>query len=140
MALSRHGRLVMRTFARPEIRETPERVLHDLRQNRIGSMHVAKWRLAMSLHGALSSGIQLNSVWRVFRDAEPDSQSLSLRTGWPIAEIDTIEAYRGVSTRYLFPTLAELRELMSEDFAEESCHFPTYELGHCCPTLVFEPK
>jgi hypothetical protein len=140
MALADNGRLVMRAFTRPERREPPECVLDDLRRNRIASIHVAKWRLAMSLHGPLACGIPLDAVWRVFRDAEPDSHSLSQRTGWPVAEIDTIDAYRGVSTPYLFPTLEELRELMSENLIERSCHFPTYELGQCCPTLIFEVK
>ena len=139
-ALHREGRLVLRSFARPEVPEPLERVLDDLRAGRIGSMHAAKWRLAMALHGGLAFGVQLDSVWRAFRKAEPDSVSLARRTGWPVAAIDTIEAYRGVHSRYYFPTLPELRDLVSLWFAEVSCHVPTYELGERCPTLVLAPR
>jgi SAM-dependent methyltransferase len=135
-ALRPDGCLVLRAYTRPEIPESPWQVLDDLLGGRTPSIHVAKWRLAMALHGTLSSGVVLERVWKVFRQAVPDSRKLAARTGWSVASIDTIDAYRGARSRYLFPTLAELRALLSPWFAEVDCEFPTYELGDRCPTLT----
>ena len=48
-----------------------------------------------------------------------------------------INIYKDSSSVYTFPTLAEVRQLCNSDFIEESCYFPSYELGESCPTLVF---
>lgn len=130
------GAFVLRAYARPERPESPWRVLDDLQNGRISSMHAAKWRLAMALHGTVSSGVVLQRIWKAFRQAVPESRALAERTGWSIETIDTIDAYRGVESRYLFPTLTELRELMAPWFAEQECVFPSYEVGECCPTLT----
>jgi len=135
-AMRPDGCFVLRAYTRPDVPESPRQVLDDLLGGRTPSMHVAKWRLAMALHGTLSSGVVLDRVWKVFRQAVPDSRRLAARTGWSIASIDTIDAYRGSRSRYLFPTLAELRGLLSPRFDEVGCEHPTYELGDRCPTLT----
>ena len=135
-ALRRDGSFVLRAYTRPETPESPWQVLDDLLSGKAHSIHVAKWRLAMALHGSLSSGVILDRVWKVFRQAVPDSRRLAARTGWSVESIDTIDAYRGARSRYLFPTLAELRGLLSPWFEEVDCAVPTYELGDRCPTLT----
>ena len=135
-ALRRDGVFVLRAYARPEIPESPWQVLDDLLSGKVPSIHVAKWRLAMALHGTLSSGVVLERVWKVFRQAVPDSRKLAAHTGWSVETIDTIDAYRGARSRYLFPTVAELRGLLSPWFDEVACDFPTYDLGDRCPTLT----
>ena len=136
VALRPDGVFVLRAYTRPDTGESPWQVLDDLLGGKAYSIHVAKWRLAMALHGTRSSGVVLDRVWKVFRQAVPDSRSLAARTGWSVESIDTIDAYRGVRSRYLFPTLAELRGLLSPWFEEVDCDFPTYELGDRCPTLT----
>jgi hypothetical protein len=51
--LDARGRLVVRAFVPPTTREAPEAVVRDLRARRMGSFHVFKWRLLMSLVAAL---------------------------------------------------------------------------------------
>jgi SAM-dependent methyltransferase len=135
-ALAQDGRFVVRAFVRPETAESPETVCDDLLSGRIGSIHAAKWRLAMSLHGTLNEGVELDAVWRAFRRAVPRADALAGRLGWSRSAVDTIEAYRGLDARYFFPTLTELRELFASTFSELRCHVPGYELGERCPTLV----
>lgn len=135
-SLVQDGRFVVRAFVRPVPAESPEAVCEDLLAGRIGSIHAAKWRLAMSLHGTLSEGVELDAVWRVFRRAVPRTESLAARLGWSSSAVDTIDAYKGVKARYFFPTLSELRDLFSSTFSELRCHVPAYELGERCPTLV----
>lgn len=42
-----NGRLIMRFFVQKEEPERPEEVFRDLIEDRIGSFHAFKWRLAM---------------------------------------------------------------------------------------------
>lgn len=134
------GLVVLRTFVRPEVRESPDHVIAAMRRGEIGSFDVLKWRLLMSLHESSTEGVVLHAVHQTFREAVPDSLELAGQLDWPVAGIDTIESYRNASGRYFFPSLAQLRTLLGEHFAELNCHVPGYELGHCCPTLVLRRK
>jgi SAM-dependent methyltransferase len=134
------GIFIMRFFLRPLITETVVAVIGDLLAARIGNFHVFKWRLAMALHGTLEQGVCLADVWHAWHAAVPDAQALAARLGWPLESVRTIDNYRDVASRYTFPTLAEARAILAPLFLETACHFPNYELGDRCPTLVCRPR
>jgi hypothetical protein len=90
----------------------------------------------MALHEGLDRGVGVGRVWEAWHEARLDVHDLAERTGWHVEEIQTIDAYRGSPARYTFPTLEEARGYLSADFEEISCHFPDYELGERCPTLL----
>ena len=131
--------LLMRYFLRPERPEAQGAVIDDLHRGRIGNFHVFKWRLAMALHGSLEEGVRLGDIWNAWHEAVPDPARLAARLGWRVEVVNTISNYRGVDTRYSFPTLDEARRLVG-DFEMVSMHTPDYELGARCPTLVMRPK
>jgi hypothetical protein len=139
-AVHPQGLVLMRFFARPDRPETPASVFADLRAGRIGSFHAFKWRLAMALHGGLEAGVRLADIWNVWHDAIPHPEDLARERGWPLPVVLTVNDFRGIDTRYTFPTLAEARAVMAGGFEEVSCHFPTYELGERCPILAFRPR
>ena len=134
------GRLIVRTFVRPQVRERPQQVIAALRRRECGSFDAFKWRLLMSLHRSSAEGVALNCVHRAFHRAVPDPRELSQQLGWSEDSIDTIESYRDARGRYFFPSLAQLRELLREHFVELDCSVPDYELGSCCPLLVLSRK
>jgi SAM-dependent methyltransferase len=134
------GRFIMRFFVRPEQAESTEAVFTDLRNGRIGNFHVFKWRLAMSLHGSLDVGVRVGDVWEAWNAEGLEVEILSQRLNWPRAVIATIDAYRGVDTRYTFPTLEEVRASLADYFVELACHVPDYEIGERCPTLLMAPR
>ena len=134
------GRVVVRLFVSPDARESVEGVLDHLERGRIGSFHVLKWRLAMALQPDAETGVAMGWVWSALDDAFGDRERLAARHSWPIEEVRTIEVYRGVETRYSFPTLAEYRlAFTAAGFSIARVSTPPYELGECCPTLVLEP-
>ena len=135
-----HGVFLMRFFIRPDAAETVDAVIADLSHGRIGNFHAFKWRLAMALHGSLDEGVRLADIWNTWDAAVADPAQLAGRLRWPLPAVQTIDAYRGVQTRYTFPTLAEARAAMAEAFDEFACWFPGYELGERCPTLAFRPR
>jgi len=135
-----HGIFLMRFFVRPDTREPVAVVVDDLLQGRIGNFHVFKWRLAMALHGSLDEGVRLADIWDAWHATVPDPSQLASGLGWPLRAVLTIDAYRGVATRYTFPTLAEARAAMAESFSEAECFVPGYELGERCPTMSFRPR
>jgi hypothetical protein len=130
--------LAMRYFLRPERAEPVATVVDDLWQQRIGNFHVFKWRLAMALHGTLEEGVRLGDIWDAWQRAVPDPAQLAARLGWRPEVVNTIHNYRGVDTRYSFPTLAEARAYIG-GFAVVATHTPGYELGERCPTLIMRP-
>lgn len=130
--------VAMRHFLRPERPEPVDCIVEDLRQKRIGNFHVFKWRLAMALHGPLEEGVRLGDVWEAWRRLVTDPDQLAADLGWPLQVINTIQNYRGVDTRYTFPTLDEVRELCV-DFDIVAVHVPAYEIGDRCPTLIMRP-
>ncbi len=131
--------LLMRYFVRPQQPETRGAVIDDLWHGRIGNFHVFKWRLAMALHGSLEQGVRLGDIWNAWHEAVPDPARLAAQLGWREEVVNTISNYRGVDTRYSFPTLEEARALVG-DFEIVSTRIPDYELGARCPTLVMRPK
>jgi SAM-dependent methyltransferase len=134
------GRCVVRCFAQVEERETLDGVFADLDRGRIGNFHVFKWRLVMALQQSAEAGVSVGSVWSALDDAWPDLDRLAEQTRWPVEEVRTIEAYRGVETRYTFPTLEEYRRVFaSAGWRVVDVAIPSYELGERCPTLVVEP-
>lgn len=130
------GFYLIRAFIRPEVAEGIHVVKHDLFAGRIGSFHAFKWRLAMALHGSLHEGVRLSEVWNQWHAMRCEADQLGVPLNWPEEEIATINAYRGVETRYTFPTLAELRDALHPLFIEKECHIPEYELGERCPILL----
>lgn len=134
------GLFTIRIYVRPEEREPLSAIFDSLHNGRIGSFHVFKWRLAMALHGGLGEGVRLADVWDAWHAAVPDPEALAARLGWPRESVLTIDAYRDVATRYTFPTLAEARANLERSFIESGCHFPVYELGERCPTLILRPR
>jgi len=138
-ALRPQGRFVLRAFVKPDEPETPESVVEDMLNGRIGNVHIAKWRLAMALQRSLAGGVELHRVWTAFHSAVPSVTRLASTTGWSVDSIRTLESYRDVRVRYFFPTLTELRGMLAERFDEIACYRPSYELGERCPTLVLQP-
>jgi SAM-dependent methyltransferase len=134
------GLVLMRFYTRPDRPEAPASAFADLRAGRIGSFHAFKWRLAMALHGSLDAGVRLRDIWDAWRDAVPHPEELARDRGWPLPVVLTMGDFRGIDTRYTFPTLAEARAVMAAGFEEVACHFPAYELGERCPILAFRPR
>lgn len=137
--LRENGLLALRAYTRLEDVESPETVCEQLLGGRIGTFHIFKLRLLMSLHRGAGE-VRVADAWEFFRANCPSAESLAKRLGWALDEIQTIESYRGQSSAYWFPTLTELRATLVPDFVEEGCWWPAYELGDRCPTLVLLPR
>ena len=139
--LRRDGRCVVRCFAQIERREPLGDVLEDLAKGRVRNVPILKWRLAMALQESAEAGVAVGDVWSALQGAWPDLDRLAEHAGWPVEEVRTIEAYRGIATRYTFPTLSEYRAVFeASGFDVVDVATPGYELGERCPTVVLEPR
>jgi len=127
-----------RFFLRPEVAEETEFVFDELRAGRIGNFHLFKWRLAMSLHGAIDEGVRLADIWDSWHAAVPDPPALAAEIDWPLEIITTIDAYRDMETRFTFFTLDEARLASAPYFKEFRRYEPPYEMGERFQTLLFE--
>lgn len=134
------GRLVIRSFVRPEQSESTDAVCADALAGRISGFHAFKWRLAMSLVDPDHSTVAVDEIWNAFERCIPTRSILAKRTAWSRSEIDTIDAYRGNHARYTFPTLPALRSVLTEMLDIESVRFGTYELAERCPTIALSRR
>lgn len=131
------GILAMRLFVRPESGETPEHVFGDLWNKRIGNFNIFKWRLLMALHGSLHEGVMISRAWDCWQQSVSDISEIVACTGWDPAILATIGAYQDSPSRYFFPTLQEFRAILKRFLTEMSIKTPAYELGCCCPTVIY---
>jgi len=131
--LRRNGLLIMRFFVQKDEPEQPGEIFRDILEDRIGSFHVMKWRLAMSLQESASEGVRVDDIWKVWDEA-------GITTDWPAEAVNTIDTYKGSDHRLIFASLHEIGELLSTSFVEVAYSEPGYELGERCPILVYSPR
>jgi SAM-dependent methyltransferase len=133
------GAMVLRCFVRPDQRESIAAIAHDVWQGHVKSFHALKWRLAMLITGEDDASVKVADIRDLFESTFADRQALAEATGWPRGAIDTIDSYRGLSTRYTFPTLDQFRRAAGPALRVEAVRSAGYELADRCPTLLFVP-
>jgi hypothetical protein len=133
------GRLCLRCFIRPDQPESLDAVAADQLAGKIGSFHALKFRIAMALCEAPTYGVAVSAIRAAFDATFPDRPALAQATGWPMAAIDTIDAYRDAPTIYTFPTFDGLRQACAPHFIVESVVCGDYELAARCPTVRLRP-
>ncbi len=135
--LTATGGVVLRCFIRPPVAEGLEAVVEAVRAGEIGSFHAFKWRLAMSLSAPPQFSVAVAEIRAALNAYFPERGVLAKITGWPLAQIETIDAYREVATRYSFPTLAALLEQTAPFFTLQRIDQGDYELADRCPILCW---
>jgi len=137
-ALAPGGRLVVRCYLAPDTPETLDCVVRDVEAGREPSFHAARWRMAMAVAGR-QGNVGLARIHEAFEQAFPDRERLARATGWSLATIGVIDAFRASPMVYSFITGAELLETLPEDFvAARFVPSGDYPLSERCPFLVAE--
>jgi SAM-dependent methyltransferase len=113
------GKAALRVFTSPAPAAPP------------ASFHALKWQIAMAI-APPDRNVAVAAIHAAFDAQHPDRAALAARTGWPRAEIDTIDAYRGADLRYSFPTLLEVCGALALGDARVLA-------GDPYPTLVWTP-
>lgn len=131
----------MRVFVRPEDAQNCRTVCDRALRGEFRSFHAFKWRLAMAML-AESGGVNVRAadIHTSRGRLLPDDATLAAATGWDVAEIDTINAYRDTTVSFSFPTLEQLRRSYAAVFDEISVAHGTYELAECCPIVALQVK
>ncbi len=141
-ALRPHARVALRLFIRPDTAETPEAACEAAFTRKIGNFHAFKWRLAMAMVGSVGPANQTNikvaSIRDTFNQLLPDRAALAHASGWPLADINTIDVYRDAIASYSFPTLSQMRECIPASLKINDVLYGRYELAACCPIIVME--
>ncbi len=130
------GRLVMRAFVRPEGAQSCRTLCERALRREFRSFHAFKWRLGMAMLAESDEvNVRAADIYACRRELLPDDETLAAATGWDIAAIGTINAYRGATVSFSFPTLEQLRRSYAATFDEISVAHGAYELAECCPIL-----
>lgn len=127
------GRAIIRCFATPEPGETVEAVCAAAIGEQIG-FHAFKLRFNMAVAMETADGnVRSEALFDRFEAEFPDRNALSAQTGWSLAAIAEIDAYRGSRYRHCYPTRRQLLALVpGARFVETS----GYPLAERCPLLV----
>ncbi len=129
--------VVLRMFCALETPECTEAVFDDLRRGAVGNFHAYKWRLVMAMH-AHDPAFRLADVWARWDTELPDKAAVAALSGWSMAAINTLTAYRNARARYSFASVAKVAELFAPEFKLVATIYPTYELGERCPIVSFQ--
>ncbi len=134
------GRVVFRLFRAPDSAQSVDAVIAAAKARKIGSFHAFKWHLAMALVAAnRNPNIPVAAIRDAFDAAFPDRETLAAVTGWPAAQIETIDVYRGSPDSYSFPTSAEIRSAIPATFTTpDFLPSGSYELAERCPLVRVE--
>jgi SAM-dependent methyltransferase len=138
--LAPDGRAAFRLFCSPDVPEELEAIRNDVMSGWKGNAHALKWRVGMALAAARPDAIvPARDILAAFNALFPDRRELSARTGWDMAEIDTLDAYVGADHSLGFPTLSAY-VAMGERHFSQSRVVPSsgYPLSERCPTLILE--
>jgi SAM-dependent methyltransferase len=132
------GVFLLRCYLRPERQERPEELVRRILE--FPSFHHFKFSLLTAMQADVREGIAVRRVHQFWTSRQMDGTALPDRPGWEKQAVRTIEFYRGTATVHTFPSLAELRAVLSEYFEEASLTRPSYPMGDRCPTLVLKPR
>jgi hypothetical protein len=137
--LASDGIVVMRMFTVPEHRESVDDVFDNLWAGTIENFNIFKWRLAMALTNPVDYSVCVNDVWETWNAHIGSSvKKLADTLGWSPDVIKMIERYRGcVATRYSFPPLDRICEVLAHLFRQEEVIIPSYQDGERYPTICF---
>ena len=133
------GLLIVRFFVSADDAATPETVHAQLLAGEIGNFHIFKFRLAIALQQSAVDGVCVGDVWDNWNAQGYDIEALAAQLNWQPEVIRTIDAYRGMSARYTYPTVDEAETAMSPWFERVTQYNHDYEFGENCPTLVLKP-
>jgi SAM-dependent methyltransferase len=136
------GRFAVRLYKTPDRGEPLAVVRNSAVAGEIGSFHAFKWRLAMAIVAAAADpNIRVETIREVFNREFPDRAALASASGWPAADIDTIDVYKGSSEVYSFPTFDQLRTAIPDSFTDPRLvPVGSYELAERCPLVVMDLK
>jgi SAM-dependent methyltransferase len=134
------GLFCLRCHRRADQPVALEQLFGRLLAGEFRDLDMFRWQLAMSVHGESRDGVCLGDVWTVWRDHVPDSRKLQASFGWSDDAIANMDGWKESRSRYFFPTLAQLRELVSADFDLDDCDIPEYEWGEHFPRLTMSPR
>lgn len=82
----------------------------------------------------------LADVWSRWDAEFPEKEVVSALSGWSMAAINTLEAYRGATARYSFLRIDEVAALFAPEFEVIEILQPEYELGDRCPVVHFRRR
>jgi hypothetical protein len=132
------ARAVFRIFMTPDVCESLSALRSAAFSGEIESFHGFKWRLAMSITAERGTpDLRVTELHQTFERQYPDRAALAHATGWPIEDIDGIDAYAQNSAIYSFPRADEVLAAVPNAFP--GAHFISsgqYELAECCPILI----
>ena len=137
------GRIIFRTYLRPERDHTLEALVADASQPAKGSFHAFKWRLMMAHANLLgNANVPVAEIAILFDQLFPDRNKLAAASGWLETDIASIDVYRNSSEVYCFPTEAEFRGAVPKELGGVTLlSVGNYELAERCPIAVVEiPK
>jgi SAM-dependent methyltransferase len=129
------GRFVMRAFLRPQQAESAEAIGAALERDEVETIHALKLRLLAAVHGRSGTGSRLGDAWELWKTMPAPGRLGS--PGWTEGELESMEAYRGMDTRYYLATHGELVDVYAPAFVAIESVAGRHSIGDRCPTLVF---
>jgi len=137
-ALAPGGRIVLRCFATPDPPPDPDAVCADALAGGL-SFHAFKLGFNMAIAAREADGnVTSAALHAAFERRFPDRTALAAASGWSLATIAEIDAYRGSAYVHCYPGRAALLALFADIGRARLVETQGYPFAEHCPLLVVD--
>lgn len=133
--LESEGIVCVRCFLRPDVAEPLEELYANTCAGKIAGFHALKLSIGISLARPPEYRVPVVDILEAFERLFPNRRALAMMTDWPVASIDTIDAYRGTDVSYNFPTLEAFQSAIAPWFDFDHIAYVEGDVAKRCPTM-----
>jgi SAM-dependent methyltransferase len=135
------GRLLLRSFCRPEASLNLQAVLEQAATSPRHGFSTFKLQLLMALQGDdPARGVCLHDAWTAFMDHFGSTQACAQRTQWPMPLIETIDLYRDNRKTYHLTQPHELQTAMAAQFTWVETTYASTDVSRIAPLMLWQRK
>lgn len=131
------GQAILRFFASSYPCKTPREAIVDAQACPDGRLSNFRLDLAMAISGA-HGFVTSREIKRVFYDLVPDRAAFAARAGAAVAEVERVidmPAARFPDMRLNYFTTEQIARLVAPGLTIDAVQYPSYLMGHACPTI-----
>lgn len=141
--LADQGMVAFRLFSPPQQRETLTAIIADCLDGKVQNPNLFKLRLMLAFQENPFTGIELGQAAREVFKLAPQLTENAQKVGWSIEQVLAPSIYSDSRTVLHLPTADAVVEMYCGQvggFELMKIHYPDYEYGQHCPTVILQRK
>lgn len=141
--LSDGGLIIFRLVAPPTPPETLQAIVEAAHRGEIKNVQVFVLRLMVAMQNSAAEGMTKSSLRTALESIYPDIHELCESLCTPDNQNNLRAVTHGLESRFHFVSVDEVVDLFCNQvrgFEVLELRYPSYEMGHMCPTLILQRR